>query len=160
MSKGGLGSIMDWMLVSAHSRESACSAGDQDSISEMGRSPGEGNGNPRQYSCLGNPTDRGAWRAIVRGIAKSWTWLTNTHTYPWYDNIDRWGLLEVIWFRWGHKAEILIVGLVPVLGEVMLSPPSEDTARRQQSLKARKRTLPRTWACGTLQRSSLQNCVK
>ena len=36
-------------------------------------SPGEGNGNPPQYSCLGNPMDRGAWRAIVHGVTKSWT---------------------------------------------------------------------------------------
>ena len=36
----------------------------------LGRSPGEGNGNPLQYSCLGNPMDRGAWRAIVHGVAK------------------------------------------------------------------------------------------
>ena len=46
-------------------------AGDEGSISGLGRSPGEGNGNPLQYSCLGNFTDRGAWRAIVRGVAES-----------------------------------------------------------------------------------------
>ena len=39
--------------------------------------PGEGNGNPLQYSCLGNPMDRGAWRAAVLGAAKSWTQLSN-----------------------------------------------------------------------------------
>ena len=44
-------------------------------IPGSGRSPGEGNGNPLQHSCLGNPTDRGAWRATVHGVAKSWTWL-------------------------------------------------------------------------------------
>ena len=38
-----------------------------------GRSPGEGNGNPLQYSCLENPMDRGAWRATVRGVAKTGT---------------------------------------------------------------------------------------
>ena len=42
-------------------------AGDVGLISGSGRSPGEGNGNPFQYSCLGNPTDRGTWQAIVRG---------------------------------------------------------------------------------------------
>ena len=42
-------------------KESACSAGDQGSIPGSGRSPGEGNGNPLQYSCLENPMDRGAW---------------------------------------------------------------------------------------------------
>ena len=40
------------------------------SIPGLGRSPGEGNGNPLQYSCLGNPTDRGAWWAIVHGVAE------------------------------------------------------------------------------------------
>ena len=41
--------------------------------------PGEGNGNPLQYSCLGNPMDRGAWWATVHGVAKRWTWLNNLH---------------------------------------------------------------------------------
>ena len=43
------------------------SAGDMSLIPGSGRSPGEGNGNPLQYSCLGNPMDRGAWRATVMG---------------------------------------------------------------------------------------------
>ena len=42
-------------------------------IPGFGRSPGEGNDNPLQYSCLGNPMDRGAWQATVHGVAKSWT---------------------------------------------------------------------------------------
>ena len=42
-------------------RESACNAGDLGSVPGLGRSPAEGNGNPLQYSCLGNPKDRGAW---------------------------------------------------------------------------------------------------
>ena len=46
------------------------SAGDAGLIPGLGRSPGEGNGNPLQYSCLGNPMDRGAWRATVHGVAK------------------------------------------------------------------------------------------
>ena len=45
-------------------------AGDTGSIPGSGRSPGEGNGNPLQYSCLGNPMDRGAWWAIVHGDKK------------------------------------------------------------------------------------------
>ena len=40
---------------------------------ELGGSPGEGNGNPLQYSCLGKPMDKGAWRATVHSVAKSWT---------------------------------------------------------------------------------------
>ena len=49
---------------------SAYKAGDLGSIPWSGRSPGEGNGNPLQYSCLGNPMDRGAWWATVHGVAK------------------------------------------------------------------------------------------
>ena len=45
-------------------------AGDMGLISGLGRSPGEGNDNPLQYSCLGNPMDGGAWWATVRGVAK------------------------------------------------------------------------------------------
>ena len=52
-------------------KESSCNAGDPGLISGSRRSPGEGNGNSLQYSCLGNPMDRGAWRATVRGVAKS-----------------------------------------------------------------------------------------
>ena len=48
-------------------------AGDMGWILELGRSPGEGNGNPLQYSCLGNPIDRAAWSAIVCKVTKSWT---------------------------------------------------------------------------------------
>ena len=44
-------------------------------ISGWGRSPGEGNGNPFQYSCPEDPMDRGAWRAAVHRVAKSWTHL-------------------------------------------------------------------------------------
>ena len=54
-------------------KESACNAGDPGSIPGSGRSPGEGNGNLLQYSCLKNPMDRGAWQAIAHGVAKSWT---------------------------------------------------------------------------------------
>ena len=59
---------------------------DTGSVSGLGRSPGEGHGNPLQYSCLGNPMDRGAWWATVHGVARSQTrlkWL-NMHTciYP------------------------------------------------------------------------------
>jgi len=49
--------------------------GDAGSFPGPGRSPGEGNGNPLQYSCLGSPMDRGAWSAKVRGVANSRTQL-------------------------------------------------------------------------------------
>ena len=57
-------------------KASACNAGDLGLIPGSGRSPGEGNGNPLQYSCLENPMDGGAWWAIVHGVAKSLTRLT------------------------------------------------------------------------------------
>ena len=49
---------------------------DMDSIPGSGRSPGEGNGSPLQYSGLGNPMDRGVWQAPAHGVAKSWTRLS------------------------------------------------------------------------------------
>ena len=52
-------------------KESNCQAGDMGSIPRWGRSPGEGNGNPFQYSCLENPMDRGAWKATVHRVADS-----------------------------------------------------------------------------------------
>ena len=57
-------------------KESSCNAGDPGSIPGMGRSPGEENDNPLQYSCLENSMHRGACRATVHGVTKSWT--TNT----------------------------------------------------------------------------------
>ena len=56
---------------------SAYNAGDMGSIPGTGRSPGEGNGNPLQYSCLENPMDRGAWETTVHGVTKSRTRLSN-----------------------------------------------------------------------------------
>ena len=50
--------------------DAACNVGDPGSIPRSGRSPGEGNGNPLQYSCLENPMDRGGWWATVRGVAE------------------------------------------------------------------------------------------
>ena len=56
---------------SADGKASACNVGDLSSILGLGRSPGEGNGYPLQYSCLGNSMDRGAWQAIVHGVTDS-----------------------------------------------------------------------------------------
>ena len=70
---------MVWLLAvypslgfpgSSVSKESACSGGDPGLIPGSGRCPGEGNSNPLQYSCLGNPMDRGAWWATVYGITR------------------------------------------------------------------------------------------
>ena len=70
-------------LGGSESKESACNARDPRSTPGLGRFLGEGNGNPLQYSCLENFMDRGAWWAIVPGIAKRSDMteqLTHTHT--------------------------------------------------------------------------------
>ena len=62
-------------------KKSACNAGDLDDdlglTPGLGRSLGEGNGNPLQYSCLENPMAGGTWQATVHGVAMSWTQLSN-----------------------------------------------------------------------------------
>ena len=60
-------------------KESACHVGDLGSIPGLGRSTGEGNDYPLQYSCLENSMDRGAWQPTVHGVAKSQTGLSNFH---------------------------------------------------------------------------------
>ena len=71
------------------SKASACNVGDLGSIPGSGRSPGEGNGNPPQYSCLENPMDGGAWWATVRRVAKSRTRLSD-FTFTLFQG-RRWG---------------------------------------------------------------------
>ena len=68
-------------------KECACNAGDTDLIPELGRSPGEGNGNPLQYSCLGNTMNRQAWWAIVYGVVKE------SDTTEWLNNSINWEIL-------------------------------------------------------------------
>ena len=58
--------LLSWL----NHKESSCNAGDSGSIPGLGRSPGEGNGHPLQYSCLGNPMDRGTWQAVVHGVTE------------------------------------------------------------------------------------------
>ena len=65
--------VKDISLGGSDGKESACSARDPGLIPGLGGSPGEGNDNPLQYSCLENPMDRGAWWATVHGASKSWT---------------------------------------------------------------------------------------
>ena len=64
-------SIQQGFLGGSEVKASACNAGDLGSIPGLGRSPGERNGNPLQYSCLANPMDGEAWSATVHGVAKS-----------------------------------------------------------------------------------------
>ena len=62
-----------WLSSDSDGKESACNAGDPGLIPGWGISPGEGNDNPVQYSCLRNPMDRGDWQATVHGSQKSQT---------------------------------------------------------------------------------------
>ena len=66
---------------SSVSKGSACSARDPGSIPGLRKTPGEGNGNPLQYPCLENLTDREAWWAAVHGVAKNRTRLSDSHTH-------------------------------------------------------------------------------
>ena len=71
-SKSSL-NYMNICPLDSDSKESACNAGNPVLIPRSGRSPGEGDGNPLQYSCLENSTARGAWRATVHGVTKGQT---------------------------------------------------------------------------------------
>ena len=66
--------ILEWVAYpfpgDSECKESACNTGDLGSIPESGRSPGKGNGNPLQHSCLEKPMYRGAWRATVHGVSR------------------------------------------------------------------------------------------
>ena len=91
-------------------KESACNVRDPGSIPGSGRSPGEGNGNSLNYSCLENPVDRGVWWATVHGIAKNQTQLSDLtlpHTFSFcftnytkaFDCVDHsklWKILKVM----------------------------------------------------------------
>ena len=69
-----ISSGLSWWL---NNKESACNAGDEDSIPGLERSPGERNGYQLWYSCLGNPMDRGAWQAIAYGVSREgYNWVT------------------------------------------------------------------------------------
>ena len=69
---------MSWFFPDgSESKESACHAGDMGSIPGSERSPGKGNGDPLQYSCLENSMSRGTWQATVHGVTKIWTQLSN-----------------------------------------------------------------------------------
>ena len=80
-------------------------------IPGLGRSPGEGNSNPLQYACLENSMDRGAWRATVHGVAKSWVGLsdwvhTHTHTHTQSSNWQNY-ILKL----WGHTLQYPVIPL-------------------------------------------------
>ena len=105
-------------------KDTACNLGDPDLIPGWGRSPGEGNGNPLQYSCLENSMDRGAWWATDHGIAKIWTWLSyfhfhrsnlvfpydiQQHILPHFIDVSLffcpWFIFSIFW-GWGYKSDL------------------------------------------------------
>ena len=70
--------LMDIQVASgSDGKASAYNVEDPGSIPGLGRSSGEGNGNPLEYSCLENPMDGGAWQATIYGVTKSWTQLSD-----------------------------------------------------------------------------------
>ena len=75
-------------------KESTCQAGHTGSIAQMGRSPGEGHGNPLQYSCLGKSMDRGTWPATVYSVAEWHEWSNWAHTQA---------LTWIVSYNWRHK---------------------------------------------------------
>ena len=92
------------LFLGSEVKVSACNAGDLGSIRGLGRSPGEGNGNPLQYSCLENPMNGGAWWAVVHGVAKSRTQLSDFtfiftsfkrcyKLYSWFES-SKFGVIE------------------------------------------------------------------
>ena len=108
---------------------------DEDSIPGLGRSPGEGNSNPLQYSCLENPMDRGAWGAPVHRVAKSWTWLKwlfmHAHTTEdWYPlSRSRWCCGEAPWARTLWRRERAETWRELCLVRVQSNPPWKVTLR-------------------------------
>ena len=108
------------ILCSLVRTESACSEGDPGAIPGPGRSPGIGNSNPLQYSCLENPMDGGAWRATVHGVAKSQTWLSDRfHTVLVFFFLAHFTLYNQLqfhpshqnWFKWASLIAQLVKNL-------------------------------------------------
>ena len=98
-----MNSISKWGFPDgSDNKKSACNAGDPGLIPGLGRSPGEGNGYPLQYSCLENSMDGGGWRATVHGVANSRTQLSDQHTQA---KGEEKSLLSFI--IWGHLSHYL-----------------------------------------------------
>ena len=86
-------------------KESTCNAGDAGSVPGLGRSPGEGHGNPLQCSCLENPMDRGPWQATVYGVTKSPRRLKRLSTYACNVKFPEFSVLNFRKFTWNHLVE-------------------------------------------------------
>ena len=96
-------------------KESACNTGDSGSVPGLGRSPGEGNGNLLQYSCLGNPMDRGAWCATVHGITKESDITEGTFPKAGRGNIGAGGgRYKLSGIRWATGMYCMTQGVQPI----------------------------------------------
>ena len=122
------------------SKKSACNVGDPGSIPGLGRYPGEGHGNPLQYSHLESPTDRGAWGATVRGVSQSQSKMTERlNTLTWWK--------QVLWLlgcestSGGHRSKGY-----REMGTRWLKPTTSTWFPRQASCKSPgSRSLPSPW---------------
>ena len=117
---------MNWTKVNKHSglpqwlsgKESICNAGDARDLGSnpgLGRSPGEGNDNPLQYSSQENSTDRGDWQAMVHGVVKSWTQLSTATTllfFIWW--FMAWNRAPLIEYFPSYVISILFLGLFAI----------------------------------------------
>ena len=109
-------------------RVSVSNAGDPDSIPGLGRSPGEGNGSPLQYSCRENPMDRGAWWATVHGVAESLTRLSNfTFTFK-----------EL---KWASQVALVVKNLPSNAGDIKDSGLSPESGRSLEEGMATHRSI-------------------
>ena len=117
---------------------SACNAGDLGSIPGSGRSPGEGNDNPLQYSCLENPMDRGAWWATVHRVAKSRTWL-RWKTNHWWPRDGNWIVTDCSWTEEDFWGVMEILGWESLfLGRLIRSPGSPRRRKGSGALQKEK----------------------
>ena len=80
-------------ICGSDNKASVYNAGDPGLSPGLGRSPGEGNGNPFQYCCLENPMDRGAWLATVYGVAKSRTRLSDFTFTQYWEKYKMWDVI-------------------------------------------------------------------
>ena len=89
-------------------KESACNVGGPGLILASGRTTGEGNGNPLQYSCLENSMDRGAWRATVHGVPESRIWLRNWNFTSLLASVEREYIFTQSTYRCSVKIHLIV----------------------------------------------------
>ena len=100
----------------------ACNAGDPDSIPGSGRSLGEGNGSPLQYSCMENSMDRGAWQAIVQWGCKEPDMTEQLHFHFLFTTYMQSTSREMLgWMK--HKLESRLPGEISITSDMQMTPP-------------------------------------